>query len=135
MLSQDQKQELFDKAVSGVLKQGGFSKDSGRCVYLAHGGFRCGIGHCVPMEVLVKSAANNTDSIGAIIGSINPIATYFEETYGITSDQTNDVAFLTSLQSVHDGYQDLPTFQWAAKHFAELYKLNFDVITNHESGS
>lgn len=100
-------QELFDRALNGLRKQGayGFDKASGGCSYYDEKtGNRCAIGLLVPEE-LAKSMQEY--GIGTISDWCNPSqhGTYNKKFHDILDQKigiTENIRFLIRLQNVHD---------------------------------
>lgn len=89
------RQELFDKAVTGILKQGGPSVDSdcmNGCVYRGPHGLRCAIGHLIEDETLLEETCG--------ISNLLLRRPAVREALGV--EGTDDERFLCDLQSCHD---------------------------------
>ncbi len=55
-------QEAYEKAVNGVIDQGGFSYDVGLCLYRDDCGKKCAIGHIIPDSLYCAELEGNTVS-------------------------------------------------------------------------
>lgn len=122
MLTKQQRQEMFDKAVGGVLEQGELSvaPDSGCFYRLRRPGkktLKCAIGHLIPdseYHPYLENICADDPKICAIIGA-DPCSKY-------------DSEFLDQLQRSHDFSNTMDRFIIDAKKMARNRKLkwNFD---------
>lgn len=125
------RQDLFDRAVAGIRKQGGLAlTDNGLgCLYLTKDGRRCAIGHLLPEGHPALSPKVGM-GVTNLFRNYPDLNTYF----GVASD---DIQFLIELQRVHDkaGFatdytsnpatDHLPRFETAARALAEHYGLTY----------
>jgi hypothetical protein len=132
------RQDAFDRAVTGIIKQGRFAVRDGSCCYrfdptaiasprssyppqvhYATAPCRCAVGHLIPDDkysIRMEGKLPYAESIRSAVG--NPIG--------------SDVAFLEALQWVHDkcarNGDTMDTFIANARAFAESYGLNTNVL-------
>jgi hypothetical protein len=131
-MTQKQRQELFNKATTGVLSQGALCKETpkngGECAYTI-GEMHCGIGWFIPTDVLAESKRYNNKGIKTILAyySDSPIGQYFKNTYG---DDLEAIQFLHELQTAHDMANNFEDFKVRSKEFAKAYKLRFKKLLN-----
>lgn len=124
------KQEIFDKAVGGVINQGRLAQTFDGCYYLSHDGkSRCAIGWLVDEE----TARGWTDDVC----EQSPCLTGLTDTHGedavLSALEANGIPrdghtfnWLLALQNVHDSVSTLEGFEAAAKRFAEASNLQFN---------
>lgn len=117
------RQELFDNAARGVLKQGRRALDAnGGYLYLA-GNSRCGIGHSIPDG---HEGLQYKGDVEGLVGYHLDLADLF--------DAPINMAFLKELQRAHDnagmGFipDFAPCFRKAMRDIAKYYKLNTDSL-------
>lgn len=88
------RQEVFDKVLNHLLKQGRKSVDSdGRCLYRAPNGDKCAIGCLIPDELYTPELEGNGANMPIIEDVLHKI-------YPDVTDE--DVLFLLDLQDLHD---------------------------------
>lgn len=93
------RQELFDKAVAGLLAQDGPSVNHGGCVYIGPGNCRCAVGHLIPPEFEERVLKNYNSGISAY--SLLQRIPELRPTFGIGDG--DDVRFLEQMQwGLHD---------------------------------
>lgn len=108
------KQEAFDRAYRGVLKQGRLSTN--RMTWRSHYTFpekrnvHCGIGH-VFVDHLTSEWDQGDTSIFALVWK------------GIIDADEDSVAFLESLQQQHDGASDMEDYKIKMEEFARANNL------------
>lgn len=112
-------QEAFDKAVSGVIKQGSKSFTSKGCKYRGPNGLKCAVGHLIPDYMYEK---------GMEMG-----IRYLYRDYPIIQRLFEDVNInmLIRLQIAHDNADEfnfVEEFKQKVLVFAEDYNLNTDVL-------
>lgn len=95
------RQELFDRAVGGVIRQGGPSVDpiTGSCSYLGADGRRCAAGHLMDDDQIerVIEMGYNGRPISTVAGALEDLAEELGE----------EVTFAAFLQDCHDNaYSD-----------------------------
>lgn len=91
------RQEMFDKAYIGVVKQGRKSSSNKGCLYLnPKTGDRCAVGHIFNDEEL--------SACGDFLGGIEGLWEYKQ--HEITSFEWGDLGLLEGLQGAHDTWVD-----------------------------
>jgi hypothetical protein len=85
------KQEAFDKAVKGIILQGGPSREGTGCLYRGPDGKKCAIGHLIPDELYDPDMEGRGMSIHA-----------FTKFAAILGWNESDIKFLSGLQETHD---------------------------------
>lgn len=122
------RQELFDNAARGVLKQGRRALDAnGGCLYLA-GNCRCGIGHSIPDG---HEGLQYKGDVEGLVGYHLDLADLF--------DAPINMNFLRELQRAHDYAGTVISwegvvpdfascFRKAMRDIAKDYKLNTDSL-------
>jgi hypothetical protein len=104
------KQEIFDRVVSHLRKQGKQSKDIvGRCSYRNGSGLMCAAGCLIPDDVY------DPDFEGWGLYKHSSVVAWFDDRFG--PNMTN---FIYELQVIHDGYGPL---KWEQK-FKELASVH-----------
>lgn len=122
-------QEMFDKAVRGVIDQGGpsikFIKGHPICVYRSGDGKKCAIGQLIPDDMYDPEMERA------------PLCSVFEGA-GFTQLDGVDFDFVAALQRVHDiSARDvyspfMPNFIERAKNFAADWGLDDGVLNGHD---
>lgn len=118
-------QEIFDKAVDGMLKQGeqSYDRDQG-CVYRHPSGLKCAVGHLISDDIYDPEMDNRVGST-----SIREIVVAFPV---LPHWMRDNVDLLTELQEVHDSNRswaaDGPTLDMRSelRDVAALHGLTFD---------
>jgi hypothetical protein len=114
------RQEMFDKAYLGMLKQGGLAqaKDGG-CYYTnPTTGRHCAVGLLLDEQTLAQLELDRRNSAG-----VASITDYLPDDF--------DVDFAAELQHAHDqarGPDDLPGFISAMEQIAKLYDLTIPTL-------
>lgn len=117
-------QAAFDKAVTGVLKQGGkscmSSHNSTSCAYRGEGGFKCAVGQLLTDEQIekykVKEGSTPEDFSEELLAEVLP---------GVDGPTAED--FMEALQQAHDGAMTANfkhDFLNRANKVAEGFQLN-----------
>ncbi len=109
------RQEMFDKAYLGMLKQGGLAQGKeGLCYYTnPTTGRHCAVGLMLDEQTLAQLQLD-----GRNLSKVTKITKYLPEGF--------DVEFAQTLQEAHDqarGPDDLPNFIYAMEQIATLYGL------------
>lgn len=112
-------QEAFDKAVSGVIKQGSKSFTSNGCKYRGPNGLKCAVGHLIPNDIYEPDMETGI--------------TYLYQEYPVIQKLFKDVdlGMLTDLQIAHDKADELnftSSFKQIAWEIAKDYNLNTNVL-------
>ncbi|MDH7796396.1 MULTISPECIES: hypothetical protein [unclassified Beijerinckia] len=123
MLTQEQKQDYFDRAVGGLLKQGTRSlrkkdEDDIFCMYRSPQGHKCAVGMLIPDDKYSPKFDNGDDVM---------LEAVLTEGLGVGLENFD---FFRDLQKVHDKSQ---VSEWPA-HFAKFAGengLNTKVIDEH----
>jgi len=108
------KQDIFNIAANGLLKQGKTSKNSSSCMYRGPNGLKCAIGMLIPDELYEEGfegkSASSSGVIKALVEAGVPYTVGYKD-------------FLDNLQDVHDDHQ---TGDWERElvNFAHHYDLN-----------
>jgi len=115
------RQELFDNAAKGVIRQGRPSFDPhGTCLYFA-GNSRCGIGHSIPDG---HEGLYFRGDVKNLVFHYPDLAVLFDA--GVNMD------FLCDLQKAHDSSavmtDFLTCFRGVMQNLAKNYKLNADSL-------
>lgn len=126
------RQEIFDKAVAAMLKQGKQSLSKGTCRY-TYGDLRCAIGALVSTEVAERWESYNVNGFSIGLDWCDLTSEQREvveaDLYAAGIDWCKEKEFLISLQAAHDmatGEDFCEEFrEWAAV-VAEQYGLKFD---------
>lgn len=94
------RQELFDKAVAGLLAQDGPSvNESGFCVYFGPGNCRCAFGHLIPPEFEERVRVNH--NAGFIVAQLLNQVPELGEVLEVRDE--SDLQFLEAMQlTLHD---------------------------------
>ncbi len=125
------RQEIFDRAATHLLKQMKKSTRNDTCLYRGPRKTSCAIGCLIPDELYSKEFEGR--AVGAFLVKVINAANYDEETLekamGINkllnvSKQEN---FLAQLQYIHDDHQP-PIWKDKLIEFAKRYKLNTKAI-------
>lgn len=125
------RQEIFDKVLEHLRKQGGLSlNEHGKCCYRGNHGNKCAIGVLIPDE-LYKSRMEYKTPSGLIKDEIIKLPSYFYK---------DKEYFLDKIQSkLHDGIKHelhyIPfglALENRAKEFAEEYNLCYTSNTNNQ---
>jgi len=109
------RQEMFSKAVSGVIAQGGPSRTKEICLYRGPTGRKCGIGHLIEDKDYLKEMDDHEVNGGSDVSNL----------YGrdvLPSYLGSNLQFLVSLQCLHDGMEldsDLPLFIERCERYAK----------------
>lgn len=109
-------QDDFDKAVGGVIAQGGFARDeNGNCFYRGEGGLKCAIGQLIPdsaytPEMEGKGAGTALDMAGMA---------------GMACRVRGAEAYRW-LQAAHDFAVDMDDFKLRAKGVAVEFDLEWN---------
>lgn len=108
------KQDIFNIAANGLLKQGKKSVDGLSCLYRGPNGLKCAVGMLIPdnlyQDRFEGSSAGESGVINALIKVGVPN----------TIEYAN---FLEHLQAVHD-YPDTDDWDYELVNFAHYYGLN-----------
>ena len=105
------KQDIFNTAANGLLKQGKKSMDRSSCMYRGQNGLKCAIGMLMPDNlydsIMEGQSANESDVMKTL--NVPYTAEYAD--------------FLNHLQGVHD---ECPPYEWDRElvNFAHHYDLN-----------
>lgn len=138
-MNKEKIQELFDKAVGGLLKQGRPCMSDFGCVY-RDGGDRCVVGfllnddinpynfNSVPVSALISDDRQMYDEL------TKKLLREALEASGIEVNTTS-LQFLNALQEVHDGFSSkfgsaeaIARWKVGFTNVAEAYGLNMDVL-------
>jgi hypothetical protein len=111
------RQEIFDKAVGGVIKQGARSVEDGACVYRTEDGRKCVVGQ------LIDDAHYHPSLEGRRAGYPSVIAALKQ------SGVDGAGALLAALQDAHDNARGLNGFKQHARLIAAHYNLNPQVAS------
>jgi hypothetical protein len=114
-----QMQELFDRAVKGILQQGKPSRASANCLYRGPEGAKCAVGHLISDEQIKTFKIKEGDAADGFHPDL--YATLMPGVYVPTAK-----SFLLSLQMVHDGSNRsnfLEVFNQRAIAFAKEWNL------------
>lgn len=119
------KQQIFDQACAGVLRQGCASMVMDAfCAYRGYNGTKCAIGHCIPDDLYQPGMENKAPE--------QLLRDYPE----LTKILGKDIHFLYALQRCHDQASNLSddsfrtVFKRKARDLAAEYSLNTDVLDN-----
>jgi hypothetical protein len=118
------KQEAFDKAVKGIILQGGPSREDGGtgCLYRGPDGKKCAIGYLIPDELYDPDMEGRGMSTHA-----------FAKFAKILHWNADDIEFLSGLQETHDNasmsHYFINDFIEYAAMFAAKYNLNTSVLS------
>jgi hypothetical protein len=126
-------QEIFDKAVSGIIAQGGPSTrimpgDNVVCCYRTETGRKCAIGQLIADEFYHKEMEGRNASASLVIGAIT-------RSIGSISGVPQRV-FMSALQGIHDALtlststdeEFLVSFKEKAYDFAKKWELSPNVL-------
>jgi len=92
-------QEIFDKAVDGMLKQGVQSmNECGSCVYRSSDGLKCAVGHVIPDELYDPGMDDQTTLLDGT--AIEAILRHYDD---LPAWMHEHKVLLTRLQTAHDG--------------------------------
>jgi hypothetical protein len=121
------KQEAFDKAVRGIILQGGPSIAGVDCLYRGPDGRKCAIGHLIPDDVYDPEMEGRGITTTATTSRIRK----FLVSQGW--DSVEDIYFLLGLQEIHDNASMSRDFindfiEYAAM-FAAKYNLSTSVLS------
>lgn len=107
-------QEMFEKAVRGVLAQGRLAQDSpgGSCFYEMQDGSRCAAGHLLTDEQIAQVIEREANE--------NSFASINSWLHVVPAENQN---FVADLQQVHDGAIDLEDFKNRLGLFVLEWKL------------
>lgn len=124
MLTQEQRQDLFNRAVSAVIKQGQPARTpGGGYTYRNSDGLRCAIGH-----LLEEAELNRTSFIDKELGIPNVFGQVVSEPLTSLGGYTvglDDATFLQTLQACHDLAARGPAgFPASDSEFLEGFKAN-----------
>lgn len=111
-------QLLFDRAVSGVLRQGKLARRFERCFYrleTPEGTLWCGIGHLIPVEFYCVAMEGLT-------------STQLYRQYGIHGVKEDDLDFVARIQYAHDMADSIEHFRRRAREVASAYDLDTSVL-------
>ena len=131
-------QEIFDKSVEGVIKQGRQCRTlSGSCRYAGPDNCACGIGQLLPRKMAEEWDNAGTFSItrvfeGDALRKINaPRKLRQLRAIGIPTDYTTQV-FLEHLQNAHDRCRTdgsfLEDYRRETRRLARIYDLSTEVL-------
>lgn len=96
-------QEMFDKALFGIRKQGyeqSLSGNKAQCAYVGPEGKHCAVGHCLDEKTLGK--LGNTTELNTL--PVIRLMTSFPDLAVLLGSQTN-YQFLVDLQQCHDSME------------------------------
>ncbi len=126
------KQEAFEKALLGVLRQKRGSIDNGKCAYklvLDDGReLRCAVGHLLTDEQMILAEKNSDFTAAYLASSLE------RRDIPLDSQITAEPYFLRDLQQTHDAaarsfpggdHEFMETFKESMKYFAERWSLTF----------
>lgn len=103
-------QDDFDKAVGGVIAQGGFARDeNGKCFYRGEGGLKCAVGHLIPDSAYKPEMEGKSARVALEMAGM---ACEVPEVY-------------VRLQGAHDFAKRMEDFKRDAKDVAVRYDLEW----------
>ena len=107
-------QEMFDKALLGVVKQGALSKNEyGLCLYRTKEGYACAVGQLIDNKTAKLWDTLEDSGIKNI--PLDWLPTHF----------VDNINFLGDMQKAHDNSETLQGFISAMQVLASRYTLNF----------
>ena len=108
------RQDIFNIAANGLLKQGKQSASGDKCLYRGPDGLKCAIGMLIPDELYEDAFEGNSASKPSVRKAL--VKAGVPNTVGYKD-------FLDNLQDVHDDHQ---TGDWECElvNFAHHYDLN-----------
>lgn len=137
MLTQEQRQYIFDTGVGGIIEQGGPSVDKNNidCRYRGEGGRKCVIGHLIADEHYNESF----EGAGMLTGTNETweVLRGVAATTGFAFDDLVEESdlFLGDLQLLHDNDASIlkmvfepDKFVDRARKFAKNWNLNSDIL-------
>lgn len=108
------RQDIFNIAANGLLKQGKTSKDSVSCKYRGPNGLKCAVGMLIPDELYEDTFEGHSASSSGVIKAL------------VKAGMPNTVAFADFLENLQDVHDDHQTGDWERElvNFAHHYGLN-----------
>lgn len=119
-------QEIFDRVVEHLYKQGNRSTDTRLCRYHNEDGTKCAIGVLIPEDIYFEEIDQNNRSIKYLL------AQYKDK---FPEWMHENVALLSELQSVHDkqhNWSSVENMVKALYSVAQYHNLNSDIIGKNE---
>lgn len=129
------KQEIFDKAAEGILRQGKRSKGD-TCRYredlTATCPIKCAAGHLIPDEKY-KPVFDRPIAHNGVTGWPGPDDKYQDSPLFEIANEIGHHELVQNLQAIHDGD---PIVKWpiSLKHLAEDAGLNYEVVRKYSQG-
>lgn len=120
------KQEIFDKALSGIIAQGGQCiGDDGRCAYRI-GDNKCAIGHLIPDDLYwhgmemrgIQCILSLSPNLAGCLGFSQELTFYRDTLQG--DENRKHLLFLIDLQRAHDGSMTKTTLEVIIKNFKDV---------------
>ena len=127
------KQQLFNNAYFGVVKQGkkslGACRSGPHCAYRAEDGSKCGIGHSIPDEVYSPAFEGH---------SITNLLDEGERTKPMDDLFLQEYQFCIEIQRVHDGMNEnprtfIPEFMARMTELANKHNLRIPSIVQEQA--
>lgn len=104
------KQEVFDKIITGLRRQGKQSKDGFFCAYRSADGCKCAVGQLIPDEayhpMMEGYGVNHPVILEALLRVVDP----------------STILFISYMQYIHDR-DDVKLWEQSFKRAAELHNL------------
>lgn len=129
------RQEVFNRALYGVRAQDYKQSinENGYCAYRGNDGLKCGIGHCVDDDLAYLMDKGNAAGVTAIEFLLREDEEDFAGAPALRQIfHVEDAAFLSDVQSAHDGIGQNPSpetpqeaFEGAMEAIAERYNLEY----------
>lgn len=111
-------QEIFDKSVGQIIKQGVLSrKANGMCAYRGDGGMKCAVGALMDDETAEEADALDPE-YGADIWSV-------VEAGLLKGFDRDELTLMYDLQDAHDGAFDISSFKDRAERIAKQHRLEW----------
>lgn len=98
-------QEIFDKAVSGLLEQGeqSYSEQLEKCVYRGECGNKCAVGQLIPDELYSEDMDVGPSSVISLLEKFPHLR---ECVLPCDMSSKDGINFLSVLQSIHDNSRE-----------------------------
>ena len=108
-------QEIYDKAVSGLIKQGGPATNGHKCLYRTASGRKCGIGQVIPDGMYKVEMDTDYQGGSGIAGLIDQGL--------LPRPSQHMLEFLTKLQFCHDHADKASDVFWLIAFKDDAYDL------------
>lgn len=107
-------QEIFDKAVGGLLNQGvqSYSEELSKCVYRTACGSKCAVGQLIPDNLYQPDMESGPSGVDSLVEKFPQVGEYILPS---NMSSRRGMSFLSEMQEIHDHCEDA----WEAR-FKEM---------------